>query len=264
MYAKLTKKGNAATTVRRVHALIGAALSQAEKWEMVDRNVARKATPPTVHPERVEAPTADEVRAILTAAETMDPGLAAFLFLAALTGARRGELCALRWTDVEWSTRTLHIARSIYETAGGGWGEKGTKSHQERRIGLDDVSLELLRGHRAAVDELAAQLDLTVLEDGFVFSRSPVGSEPVRPDVITKFTIRAAKKAGVETHLHMLRHFSATQGIAAGYDPVTVAARHGHRDPSITMRIYSHVLEQRDRELATAVGRTLALPEKVG
>jgi integrase len=70
-----------------------------------------------------------------------------------------------------------------------------------------------------------------------------------------------AKKANVDTHLHALRHFSASQAIAAGFDPVTVGARLGHADPSITMRVYSHVLEQRDRELASALGKTLALPK---
>jgi integrase len=69
-----------------------------------------------------------------------------------------------------------------------------------------------------------------------------------------------ATKAGVDTHLHALRHFSATQAIAAGFDPATVAGRLGHRDSSITLRVYSHVLEGRDRDLAEALGKTLALP----
>jgi integrase len=260
LYAKLTEKGNKATTVRRVHALIGAALRQAERWEYVGQNVARRASPPPVHAAQVEAPTPDEVQAILVAAEAVEPTLAVLLLLAALTGARRGELCALRWPDIDFDAGTLTIARSIYEVAGGGWAEKGTKTHQARTIGLDDLGLEALRRHRSAVDALADILDLEVLPDGFVFSRSPVGAEPIRPDVVTKFMTRAAKKAGVDTHVHALRHFSATQGIAAGYDPVTVSSRLGHADPSITLRVYSHVLEQRDKELAAAVGRTLALP----
>jgi integrase len=64
----------------------------------------------------------------------------------------------------------------------------------------------------------------------------------------------------VTTHLHALRHFSATQAIAAGFDPVTVGGRLGHADPSITLRVYSHVFEHRDRELATSLGKTLTLP----
>jgi len=260
LYAKLTAKGNKATTVRRVHALIGAALHQAERWDLVDRNISLRATPPAVHVAEVVAPGPDEVRRILEVAEAIEPALASLLLLAALTGARRGELCALRWSDVDWQGGTLRIARSIYDKAGGGWGEKGTKSHQVRRIGLDDFGLEVLRRHRAQVDALADELGVTVVDDAFLFSRSPAGLEPIRPDVLTKFTLRVAAKAGVDTHLHALRHFSATQAIGGGFDAATVAARLGHADPSITLRVYSHALEQRDRELAASLGKTLALP----
>lgn len=261
LYAKLTKRGLKPTSVRRVHALIGAALHQAEKWDLVDRNVARKASPPAVHAPEVTAPDPAEVQRIVNAAEEIEPALASLLVLAALTGARRGELCALRWSDVDWTTSTLRIARSIYDTPGRGWGEKPTKTHQGRRIGLDDLSLAILHRHRGQVDALGAELGETVPEDAFIFSRSPVGSEPFRPMIVTQFTRRVAIKAGVDTHLHALRHFSATQGIAAGYDAVTVGARLGHADPSITLDVYSHAIEQRDRELAATLGSTLALPQ---
>ena len=260
LYSRLTAKGNKATTVRRVHALIGAALHQAERWDLVDRNVSLRATPPVVHTADVTAPDPAEVRRILEVAEASEPTLAALLLLAALTGARRGELCALRWSDVDWDARTLRIARSVYETAGGGWGEKPTKTHQVRRVGLDDLALAILRRHRDQVAALALELGVTVADDAFIFSRSPAGAEPIRPDVVTGFTRRVAKAAGVDTHLHALRHFSATQAIAAGFDAVTVGARLGHADPAITLRVYSHALEQRDRDVAASLGRTLALP----
>ena len=260
LYAKLRAKGNAPMTVRHVHTFIGTALHQGERWQLVDRNVARQATPPTVHPAEVVAPSPDEVRRVVEAAESTEPTLAALLLLAALTGARRGELCALRWSDVDWQAGTLRIARSVYETAGGGWAEKGTKTHQARRIGLDELGLAILRRHRVAVDELAVKLGVTVALDAFLFSRSPAGLEPIRPGVLSKFTRRVADRAGVDTHLHALRHFSATQAIAAGFDPVTVGTRLGHADPSITLRVYSHAVEQRDRELAASLGRVLAPP----
>jgi integrase len=260
LYAKMTKKGNKPATVRRVHALIGAALRQAERWDMVDYNVARKASPPPIRQAPIKAPTPEQVRAVVGAAEKTEPALAALLLTAALTGARRGELCALRWTDLDESARTLTIARSVYETAGGGWAEKDTKTHQDRTIGLDDFGLAVLTKHRQQAEELASSLGLEILPDGFIFSRSPIGAEPMRPDVVTKATKTAAESVGVDTHLHALRHFSATQAIAAGFDPTTVAGRLGHRDSSITLRVYSHVLEGRDRDLAEALGKTLALP----
>ena len=258
LYAKLTAAGNKALTVRHVHALMSVVLHQAERWDLVDRNVARRATPPAVHAAEIEAPSPDEVRRILAAAEEIEPALASMLLIAALTGARRGELCALRWSDVDLEHATVRIARSVYETAGGGWAEKTTKTHQARRIGLDDLAVVVLRRHRDSVNALADQLGLVVAPDAFVFSRSPSGSEPVRPDTVTRFTKRVADKVGVDTHLHALRHFSATQAIAAGFDPVTVGNRLGHADPAITLRVYSHAIEQRDRELAATLGRTLS------
>lgn len=258
LYAELTAKGLKATTVRRVHALIGVALHQAERWDLVERNVARRATPPTVHAEEASAPSPDEVRRVVETAEKIEPALAAMLLLAGLTGARRGELCALRWSDIEWQTSTLTVARSVYEKKGGGWAEKPTKTHQARRVGLDDFAMTVLERHRAQVDALAASLGVIVPPEGFVFSRSPAGAEPYRPFLVSKFATRVARKAGVDTHLHALRHFSATQAIAGGGDVVTVSKRLGHSDPSVTLRVYSHVVEQRDREVAALLGRTLS------
>jgi len=261
LYASLTAKGNKATTVRRVHSLIGAALHQAERWDLVEKNVSKRASPPPVHQAPVTAPSPEEVLSIIEQAEKADPSLARMLLIAALTGARRGELCAIRWSDLDWQTSTLTIARSIYEVVGGGWAEEPTKTHQVRHIGLDDLAFERFRLQREWVDELAGQLDLVVHADGFIWSTSPVGAEPYRPNSITQFLRRTAKKAEVKTHLHALRHFSATQGIAAGTDVVTMAGRLGHRDPSITLQVYSHAFAERDREAAAAIGNALRRPK---
>ena len=196
LYAKLSKRGLKATSVRRVHALMSAALAQADKWEMVDRNVGRKATPPPVHDAEIGAPSPETVNALIYAAEaSSEPMMATLLFPAALTGGRRGELCALRWSDVDWAEAELKIERSVYETAGGGWQEKSTKTHQSGTVSLVGVDedgnmveagLELLRRHRATVDDLADRLGLVVPANAFMFSLSPIGSEPIRPDFVTK------------------------------------------------------------------------------
>jgi integrase len=204
------------------------------------------------------APSLEEVRRVLAEAVEADPILAVMLTLAATTGARRGELCALRWSDLDWGLATLTLERSVYETKGGGWAEGDTKTHQGRTIGLDEFMITVLAAHRNRVEALAAELDLEVLADGFLLSRSPVGAEPMLPSVLTHFTSKMAKRAGVATHFHALRHFSATQAIASGFDPVTVGSRLGHADPSITLRVYAHALERRDRNLANSLGQALA------
>jgi len=260
LYGTLVDKGNKPTTVRRVHALISASLNHAEKTGGVEHNVARLASPPRVRPAQVEAPTPEQVRDILRAAEKQNPAMATLLLLAALTGARRGELCAIRWSDIDRKTKTLAIERSVYQIPTGGWGEKDTKSHAARRIGLDPVALEALQRHRARALTVAGEAGVELADDGFVFSVSPAGSEPMAPDQVTRLAAKLAKAGGVDTHLHTLRHFAATQGIAAGFDAVTVSQRLGHADPSITLKVYSHAIEQRDRDLAESLGATLALP----
>ncbi len=136
------------------------------------------------------------------------------------------------------------MARSVYQDPGGGWAEKGTQTHQERRIGLDPVASGALRRRREEVESLAAELEPDLPADGFVFSLSPQGNAPLMPDFVTKLILGTAQRAGVDTHLHALRHFMATQAIAGGFDPVTVTQRLGHADPSVTLRVYAHAVEQ--------------------
>jgi integrase len=142
---------------------------------------------------------------------------------------------------VDWRSGLLTIARSVYEVDGGGWGEKATKRHQVRRLSLDEVGLAVLRRHRSSVEALAVDLNLKVRRDGFIFSRSPMGSEPIRPNVVIHFMANLSKTLGFKTHLHAIRHFSATELIAQGHDVRTVAGRLGHADASITLRVYSSV-----------------------
>ena len=213
LYADLRDKGNKASSVRRVHALLAASFTYGYKQGVVDNSAIRQASPSTSSPPG-RAPTAgqgDTRGGREGRSDGCHPAPTG-----RLDRGPAGELCALRWSDVDWSTKTLSIARSVYETAGGGWAEKDTKTHTARRIGLDPVAVEGLRRHRERVDKLAQGLELEVPSDAFVFSLSPIGTEPIRPDLVTKAAGRAARAAGVDTHLHALRHFAATQGIAAG------------------------------------------------
>jgi len=244
-------------SVRRVHALLAAALHQAEKWGWVDRSVARQASPPPTRSQEPDTPQADEVLKIVAEADKSDPVMAALLATGALTGARRGELCALRWSDFDGKAAVLTNGRSVFDVPGGGWGEKDTKTHQVRRVGLDDVALHVLELHRERVEERAKNARVSVSSDGLIFARSPAGVEPVRPDFVTKFTQRVANNIGIKLTPKALRHFSATEMVAAGVDVRTVAGRMGHADPSMTLRVYSHRRAQRDREAAALLGKIL-------
>ena len=260
VYGAVKASGRSAKTIRNYHAIISAALHQAQRWGWVRENVAEHAKPPRISQRRVNAPAVDVVRAIVTAAEERDPRLAPLLMLGALTGMRRGELCALRWSDVRLDPGELDVSRSIVIVKKG-LSEKTTKTDRVRRIALDEVAVALLVQHRTRVDEWARLAETTVSDDAFVFSPYVDGSKPFRPDNVTGFFVRVRDKLGfTNVRLHDLRHFTATQLIGAGVDVRTVAGRLGHSDPSLTLRVYSHAIEERDRAAAAVIGRVLSAP----
>jgi integrase len=223
----------------------------------VRTNVAEMAKPPRVAHKRVSVPSLDVVRDVIEAAERRDPRLAPLLMLAALTGMRRGELCALRWSDVDLGTGAVHVTRSVV-VAPNGLAEKATKTDRARSVALDPVGVAVLTQHRALTAQWVREAGTQPSPNAFVFSPYVEGTTPFRPDNVTSFFIRVRNEVGApHVRLHDLRHFTATQLIGAGVDVRTVAGRLGHADPSVTLRIYSHALEERDRAAAAVMGGIL-------
>jgi integrase len=259
LYRALADQGLASATVRQVHAILRGALSQAKKWDLVDRNVAELATLPRMKQREVHPPTVAQVRDLLTAAEKKDPVLACMLWMAATTGARRGEVCALRWSDVDLEAGTVTIARSLMDLPGGPV-EKDTKTHAVRAVALDPATVVMLTAHRAKVEAVLHAQGVEWDPAGWVFT-VPVGdSDPVRPDWVTRSFVRLAAQAKMPgVRLHDLRHFVATTAVASGADLRTIAGRLGHSGGgAVTMRVYAHVLAERDRDLADTLGRALS------
>ena len=196
---------------------------------------------------------------LIAEAEKTDTVLAMAIALAAITGARRGELCALRWSDVNWSRRTIAIARSL-TVVDRQVSEGPTKTHQRRDIAIDDALGAFLARRRGEQERFSGRVGVELVNDPFVLSRSADGSEPCLPDGLSHQYQRLADRMGLSTHFHELRHFAATTAIAGGADVRTVAGRLGHADPSVTLRVYAHALEARDRELAGFLGSIVLGP----
>jgi integrase len=257
LYGAMKASGKSTKTIRNHHALIAAALHQAVRWGWVKTNVAERAKPPRVPRTQVSAPSVEVVRQVIEEAENRDLRLAPLLMLAALTGMRRGELCALRWTDLDLTLGIVEVSRSVVVVPGG-LAEKSTKTDRARKLALDAVGIALLTEYRAEVDEWAKEAGAELAKDAFVFSPFVEATTPFRPDNVTSFFIRVRDAVGAPSvRLHDLRHFTATQLIGAGVDIRTVAERLGHTDPSLTLRVYAHVIEQRDRAAAEIMGQVL-------
>lgn len=267
-YAQLRKGGGqdgralSAATVRQVHAIVRRALWQGVRWGWITANPAALASPPRVRARELAPPDPAQVVRLIEAAMARDPDFGCYLHLAATTGARRGELCGLRWKDVNLETGTLTISRAIVEAAGGVLVEKDTKTHAARRIALDPDTVEALRGHRARSQERA---DVCVVQRGdgsYVFSADPDGRRPWAPNDVTKDFIRLRKAVGLgSVRLHDLRHFAATRLLVAGVPVRTVSGRLGHSNAATTLGVYAHFVEESDREAAAKLGSLLTLTQ---
>ena len=182
--------------------------------------------------------------------------LGSLIYVATTAGVRRGELCGLRWSDLDLAALT--IARSMSD-ANQLIAVKDTKTHQARRIALDPSTVKVLRAHRERVDQRAALADIGLSPTAYVWSQALDGATPYRPDRVTG-AFRALRDRLELTHVtfHSLRHFTATTLAAGGVGIRTIAGRLGHPNPGITLRTYAHFLDVADREAAIAIGDALA------
>lgn len=262
LYGAMEDGGSSSKSIRNVHAIISAALHHGVRWGWVRASVADLAKPPRVPQRRVKAPSVEVVQRIIEEAEDRDPRLSPLLKLAAMTGMRRGELCALRWTDIDLEAGVIEVARSLVVVPGG-LAEKSTKTDRARRVALDPVAVALLTEHREMCEENVKEAGGTLGDDAFVFSPFVEATTPFRPDNVTSFFTRVRDAVEAPTvRLHDLRHFTATQLIAAGVDVRTVAERLGHSDASLTLRVYAHVIQERDQAAAAIMGKILTPKSK--
>lgn len=260
-YRRLREKGGRAGrplapgTIRRTHGVLHRALAQGVRWGWLANNPASSASPPRVPMPQINPPAPDELARVFALATSADVDLADYILLAAATGARRSELIALRWSDINFAKGVVTISRGIVSGADG-LVEKDTKTHASRRVSLDPTTVEALRAHRGRAEDRAALCEFELSREAFVFSYEVDGSKPWFPDSVSRCFTRLCKKAGLKgVRLHDLRHYVATRLLSAGVDVRTVAGRLGHRNAATTLNVYSHFLAEADRDAANVLGR---------
>ncbi|MGI5233755.1 tyrosine-type recombinase/integrase [Actinoallomurus sp. CA-142502] len=253
-------KGLSSRTVAYVHAVLRKAFGDAVRVDQLlpSNPVERAKRPRMQRSEPGKVWDGAQLKTFLDAAKAHR--LSAFFHLAAYTGARRGELLNLRWRDIDLDGKQITIAGSAAFVAGERI-EGTTKSGRSRVVSIDADTVQTIKSHRQRqnADRLAAGdgwKGAENKENGHVFTTA--WGDPIHPDTVSSLmaslTARHNKanpaKALPLARLHDLRHIHATTLLLAGVPVHVVAARLGHADPSITLRVYAHVINEQLVEAA--------------
>ncbi|MFF3671100.1 tyrosine-type recombinase/integrase [Microtetraspora malaysiensis] len=263
-----TGKGLAPKTVTHLHAILRKAFRDAvETDQLLDSNPVERAKRPRTD---VDEPgniwTTAQLRTFLRVAR--GHRLFAFFHLAAYTGARRGELLNLRWTHVDLDKAQITISGST-AVIDGKRVEGTTKSGRSRVVPIDFETVEILREHLTIQEADRDRLGDAWRGSGDDYVFTTGWGEPIYPDTVTglmRDLINASnspKDADPPAEplpyarLHDLRHIHATTLLLAGVSVHVVAARLGHADPAITLRVYAHVIRSAEAAVADIFAQAL-------
>ena len=255
--SQLLQDGMAPKGVQMIHNVLSGAMKHALRMELIARNPVAAVSPPTVPKVEAFSPDIAQVLTLLAAARSDElyRYLWACIHLIAYTGMRRGEALALKWTDLDLDGQSLQVAASLVTTIQGIRLEPPKTDRGRRTVNLDDLTVAVLREHRARQLELAAQLGLDPPE--IVFPRRDLQGW-CHPNTLANTVKSLAKKAGCpQVTMRSLRHFHATVILQNRENPVVVSQRLGHSSVSITTDIYAHVLPGWQQETAESFAQTM-------
>lgn len=221
-------------TVKHAHVILHTALARAVRLKLRADNPCDAAEPPRVVEEELHSFTEGQVVALLAAVR--DTPLSIAVVLAIATGCRRGELCGLRWSDIDFDGAMLTVRRASQVT-------KGTVSYKEpktrrsrRAVPLPSFAVEALRRHKQ-------WQELHHLRVGDAYIVTWEDGRPLHPDYISKVFGQTAARLGLPTtRFHALRHTCASVLLKADVHPKVVSEILGHDDVRTTLNRYSHLL----------------------
>jgi len=190
-------------------------------------------------PKKVMALTIDEQKKFLEVAEK-NSNYNQFAFILQ-TGLRTGELIGLKWSDIDWEKRVMHIQRSMeYRYSVGEWriGEPKSKSGY-RDVPLTAEAIAILKRQKEKLREIKV-VNMQFKEFVFLCKKG----EPIKNSTYDSTLFKLADKAGIKRFsMHVLRHTMATRCIEGGMRPKTLQVILGHSNVGITMNLYVHVTE---------------------
>ena len=213
--------------------------------------------------QKKERPVADEetVQKLIIAFEGQSLKYETYYKLVLATGLRRGEACGLKWSDINWKKRTIHIQRGVVKLSHEESITKDPKTASgDRIVYLSMEMCQLLKAWRKECEWERKQIaDETVSEDDYLFCQT--NAKPMNPSTFTFRLKKILKQNGLPTNLnlHSLRHTNASLLIAQGVDVRTVASLLGHAQASTTLDIYAHAFDKNKREAQQKLGKVIGL-----
>jgi integrase len=248
--------GVAARTIGHAHRVLGKALKDAAKNDLVTRNVTKAQPAPKVAENDIII--VQDVADLVT--KLAGNRMHVLAMIALFTGMRLGEILALRWNRVDLDRKVAQVREALEQTKAHGIRFKLPKSKAGRRdITLPDILIDVLREHRKVTLELRMQLGAGKLpEDALLFAT--IDGRPLSPNAISAAWADFADSIEMpDVTFHALRHTHASQLIDQGVDIVTISKRLGHSKPDITLRIYGHLFRKDDGKAAAAINAVFGL-----
>jgi integrase len=250
---QLEKKTTAATA-KESHRVLRTALTAACREELVTRNVATLVEPPSVDARDLSPWSLDETLDFLAAART-DPLYAAFVLAIAL-GFRRGEIVGLRWENLDLDNREIRVRTQRQRVRGEVYEDDPKGRRRKQTLPLPAICIAPLRWQRLRQAAQRERAGADWQETGYVFTTRT--GQPIEPRNLYRSFTRVADSAGIRViRLHDARHGCATLLTAAGVAPRVVMEILGHSQIAVTMNVYTHVVQDTQREAVSHMDRML-------
>jgi integrase len=241
-------------TVRNIAGLVSSAYLRAIKWGLATVNPVTHSDLPRLK-KRAGLALLPAEQDLLTACSLGPWCLQTFLEMCVATGCRRGEVLALRWSDIR--NNKVFVDRSLCQTRDG-LVYKTTKTEEPRDIALPPGTAEVLEAHRLRQDKFRRQFGPDYRADLDLIFANPDGTE-LKPDSISATVSRICRRLGLPkgSSLHTVRHSHASILLEKGVALTTVSERMGHSSVRTTADIYSHALRGKDEEAAEIFGKVM-------
>ena len=241
-------------TVRNIAGLVSSAYLRAIKWGLATVNPVTHSELPRLK-KRAGLALLPAEQDLLTACSLGPWCLQTFLEMCVATGCRRGDVLALRWSDIR--NNKVFVDRSLCQTRDG-LVYKTTKTEEPRDIALPPGMAAVLEAHRLRQDKFRRQFGPDYRADLDLIFANPDGTE-LKPDSISATVSRICRRLGLPkgSSLHTVRHSHASILLEKGVAITTVSERMGHSSVRTTADIYSHALRGKDEEAAEIFGKVM-------